>query len=79
MQRSVRSLRGKGFAKQLAVNHVVLMVMCSGSNYWPGAVYINIYIVIFLYTHGENMEGFYARPGIVLMTGGHHSVLGTGA
>ena len=29
---------GKGFAKQLAVNHVVLMVMRSGSNYWPGAV-----------------------------------------
>ena len=40
MQPSVRSLRGKGFAKQLAVNHVVLMVMCSGSNYWPGAAWI---------------------------------------
>ena len=38
LQPSVRSLRGKGFPKQLAVNHVVLMVMCSGSNYWPGAV-----------------------------------------
>ena len=34
-----QELRGKGFAKQLAVNHVVLMVMRSGSNYWPGAVY----------------------------------------
>ena len=40
MQPSVRSLWGKAFAKQLAVNHVVLMVMCSGSNYWPGAAWI---------------------------------------
>ena len=30
----------RSFAKQLAVNHVVLMVMRRGSNYWPGATWI---------------------------------------
>ena len=55
MQPSVRSLWGNAFAKQLAVNHVVLMVMCSGSNYWPGAVCIHIlisaHIHVYIYTY----------------------------
>ena len=44
---------GKGFAKQLAVNHVVLMVMRSGSNYWPGAAWILAARVCTAHTCGE--------------------------